>query len=149
MGEQSAIITLNIDTSQPVEIGDFVGAFTSLANEFERYVEQNYPDATSDPRMYIREVRQGSIEADIVTGFIWLGTLAMNHMDQIMILEDFVRRWGRRFNELVRGGAVGHEVVTAAEFKDWSNAVAAIANDPLATHRLEVAHFEDGRRQVE
>jgi len=36
MGEQSAFLTLKIDTEQPVELRDFVGAFTSLGNEFER-----------------------------------------------------------------------------------------------------------------
>jgi hypothetical protein len=43
MGEQKAFLTLKLDTDQPVEIRDFVGAFTSLANEFERFVEQEYP----------------------------------------------------------------------------------------------------------
>lgn len=147
MGEQKALLTLNIDTSQPVEIGDFVGAFTSLANEFERFVEDTYPNASSDPRMYVREVRHGSIEADIVTGFVWVGAVAMSHMDQIIILEDFVRRWGSRLKELVRGGVEG-EVSTAAEFKDWTNAVAAIANDPIAAHRLEASVFEDGKREL-
>ena len=35
MNDQPAHLTLKLDTSEPVEIGDFVGAFTSLANEFE------------------------------------------------------------------------------------------------------------------
>lgn len=43
-------------------------AFTSLANEFERFVEREFPKAHRDPKMFVREVRRGSIEADIFTG---------------------------------------------------------------------------------
>jgi len=62
MGEQSAFLTLKIDTEQPVELRDFVGAFTSLGNEFERYVRDAYPGTAADPKMFVREVRYGCIE---------------------------------------------------------------------------------------
>jgi len=103
MGEQTPFITLQIDTDEPIELADFVGAFTSLANEFERFVSITYPEAKSDPRMYVREVRHGSVEADIITGLTGLAAYAANSMDQVMILEDFVRRWGARFRSLVTG----------------------------------------------
>lgn len=60
MGEQKSFLTLRIDTDEPVELRDFVGAFTSLGNEFERYVKDAHPEARADPRMYVREVRHGS-----------------------------------------------------------------------------------------
>jgi len=65
MGEQSALLTLKIDTDEPVELRDFVGAFTSLANECERYVDTNDDNVKTDPKMYVREVRSGCIEADL------------------------------------------------------------------------------------
>ncbi|MDK1386322.1 hypothetical protein QN224_12980 [Sinorhizobium sp. 8-89] len=98
MGEQSAVLTLKIATEEPVELRDFVGAFTSLANEFDRFVDTELPDAKTDPRMFVREVRRGSIEADLITG---LAVAAVTHIDQIMLLEDFVRRWGARFTALL------------------------------------------------
>jgi hypothetical protein len=60
-----AHLTLKLDTAEPIEIADFVGAFTSIANEFERYVEQSRPDLKADTRIYIKEVRSGCIEADM------------------------------------------------------------------------------------
>ncbi|MBD1546927.1 hypothetical protein HK439_11690 [Labrenzia aggregata] len=148
MGEQSAILTLKIDTDEPVELRDFVGAFTSLANEFERYVDATYSDVKTDPKMYVREVRSGCIEADLFTGLMAVAAATITHMDQILILEDFVKRWGQRFTFLLKGEVPAGELEGAKELKDWADAAQSIATDPLAGHRLEVAHFEDGKRQV-
>jgi len=95
--------------------------------------------------MYVREVRYGCIEADMVTG---LAIAAVHHMDQILILEDFVRRWGARFNFLRMGNVPKGELETSAELKDWADAASAIASDPVAGHRLEAATFVDGKREI-
>ena len=145
MGEQKALFTLKLDTDEPVELRDFVGAFTSLANEFERYVGHEYPGSHSDPQMFVREVRVGCIEADILTG---LAITAMNHIEQIMVLEDFVRRWGGRFQALLKGQYAPGQFESSSELKDWADAVSAIARDPLASHRLEAASYEDGKKEM-
>ncbi|QRY69142.1 hypothetical protein JVX98_13035 [Ensifer sp. PDNC004] len=146
MSENPVFITLKIDTEQPVELHDFVGAFTSLANEFERFVAASYPDAKSDPKMYVREVRYGCIEADMITGF---AVAAATHMDQILVLEDFVRRWGRRVTSLITPArATSPEISTSAEFRDFTDAMKSVASDPVASHRLEAVTFSDGLRQV-
>lgn len=148
MGEESAHLTLKIDTEEPVELRDFVGAFTSLANEFERFVKSEYPNAKSDPRMFVREVRHGCIEADMISGLAGMAGVAIMHIDQILILEDFVRRWGRRFSYLRSGQVPKGELETSSELKDWADAAKAIANDPIASHRLEAATFVDKKREV-
>lgn len=148
MGEQKSILTLKIDTAEPVELRDFVGAFTSLANEFDRFVEAEHPNARTDPRMYVREVRSGCIEADMITGLASLAALGMSGMDQALILEDFVRRWGKRFTALVTNTVAPGEIETKGELKDWADAAKSIASDPIAAHRLEVATFEDGKRDI-
>ncbi|WP_236776100.1 hypothetical protein [Agrobacterium tumefaciens] len=145
MGANKAILTLKLDTHEPVELRDFVGAFTSLANEFDRYVDREYPGVHSEPQMFIREVRQGCIEADVVTG---LAVAAIGHMDQIIILEDFVRRWGARFTSLLNGKVPDGEIESTGELKDWADAARSISSDPVGGHRLEAAYFEDGKREV-
>ncbi|MDD7910579.1 hypothetical protein PUV47_11670 [Pseudovibrio exalbescens] len=148
MGEQSALLTLKIDTDEPVELRDFVGAFTSLANEFERFVQTSYDDIKSEPQMYVREVRSGCIEADLFTGLAALAGAAVQHMDQILILEDFVKRWGQRFTFLSKGTVPVGELETMRELKDWADAAKSIASDPVAGHRLEAADFVDGKKRV-
>lgn len=142
-------MTLKIDTSEPVELGDFVGAFTSIANEFERYVAQAFPGAKADPHIYIREVRSGCIEADMVTGLAMVAAQGVvANMDQIIILEDFVRRWGSRMTALITNSANEDELKSAGELNDFLKAAQSISSDPLASHRLEAATFEDEKRGV-
>ena len=148
MAAQPAHLTLKLDTAEPVELEDFVGAFTSLANEFQRYVADKFPGAKSDPRIYIKEVRSGCIEADMITGLAAGVSLAMTSMDQILILEDFVKRWGRRLTHLIRNDTPDAELTTPSELADFLRATESIASDPVASHRLEAAVFEDQERKV-
>lgn len=142
MGEQAGYLTLKLDTAEPIELGDFVGAFTSIANEFERYVAETYPGAKADPRIYLREVRSGCVEADMITGLMVAAGVVINHMDQILILEEFVRRWGRRMTALITNKVPAGELETTAQLNDYYRATEAIASDPIANHRLEATAFE-------
>ncbi|MEW9805291.1 hypothetical protein ABUE31_04730 [Mesorhizobium sp. ZMM04-5] len=148
MGEQSGILTLKLDTAEPIELGDFVGAFTSIANEFERYVADTYPGAKADPRIYLREVRSGCVEADMITGLTIAAGVVINNMDQILILEEFVRRWGRRMTALITNKVPDGELDTTAQLNDYYRATESIAADPLASHRLTATAFEKDGPQI-
>lgn len=152
MGEQKAHLTLKLDTDEPIELGDFVGAFTSIANEFERHIASNYPGSRADPKMYVREVRHGCVEADIVTGLQGLVVggpmLAVAAADHILILEDFVRRWGSRITALVKNDIPKGELESPSQLNDFLKATKSIAADPRAEHRIEAAFYEDGKRQI-
>lgn len=148
MGEQTAFLTLKLDTEQPVEIRDFVGAFTSLANEFERFIRDAYPDAKAEPKFFVREVRQGCIEADLFTGMQIFAASAIAYADQALIIEEFVQRWGRRFTALVNGTLGKGEIDTAAELRDFSDIAKTIVNDPTASHRIMAMEFKDGKRNI-
>lgn len=145
MGEQQAFLTLKIDTHEPVEIGDFVGAFTSLANEFERFVKKEHPEVKVEPRMFVREVRYGCIEADMITG---VAVTLANGASHLMVLEDFVRRWGVRFGMLLSGHVPDDQLNTSQEMKDWLKVVRTITKDPVAGHRITATKFVDGKKEI-
>jgi hypothetical protein len=48
-------ISLLIDTKDPIELGDFVSTFTSIANQYEKFVREQYPDASSEAAVYVSE----------------------------------------------------------------------------------------------
>ncbi|MCK9552253.1 hypothetical protein [Aquamicrobium sp.] len=152
MGEQKAHLTLKLDTDEPIELGDFVGAFTSIANEFDRYVSETYPGVKADTRMYVREVRHGCVEADIVSGLIPAAVVAagaaVHSVEQIMLLEDFVRRWGGRLKALITNDIPKGELENIPQLNDFHKTVRSIIADPNASHRLDVAYFEDGERKI-
>jgi hypothetical protein len=97
--------------------------------------------------MYVREVRAGSIEADLIP---WLSVYApfISDMDKALIIEEFVRRWAGRFQALLGDGTTAPPQ-TRSELKDWADAVRAVATDPNASQTLEAAVFKDGKKKVE
>lgn len=142
-----AHLVLKLDTDEPIELGAFVGAFTSIGNELERFVGERYPDFKGKAEFYVREVRAGCIEADIVP-ILGAGMMfALNQADSIMLVEDFVRRWGTRIQAFVNRDRAA-QPDSKAEVKDYLDTVLAIANDPNAKSSLSAAVFEDGKREV-
>lgn len=146
MEEAPIHLVLKLDTSEPMEIGAFVGTFTSLASEFDRYVRERHPDLKADTQVFVKEVRSGSIEADMFPSLMALGAI-VGAFDHVLIVEDFVRRWGKRITALARGKQED-QPKTKAELRDFSDAVQAIATDPDASSTLSAAVFEDGERKV-
>ncbi|REF72364.1 hypothetical protein [Paracoccus versutus] len=147
MKDAPAHLVLKLDTDEPIELGAFVGAFTSIGNELERFVGERYPDFKGKAEFYVREVRAGCVEADIIP-LLGSGMMfALSQAESLMLVEDFVRRWGSRIQSFVRRDRAA-QPDTKAEVKDYLNAVVAIANDPNAASSLSAAVFEDGKREI-
>ena len=147
MIEQPAHLILKLDTEQPIELGAFVGVFTAIGNEFERMIAQEHPSARGSVEFYVREVRTGCVEADIFPVLVGGAALLLPGIGNLMLVEDFVRRWGKRITALVRGDKA-EQPQTKPELKDFLNAVSAIATDPQSTTTLQAAVFEDGERKI-
>lgn len=68
-------------------------------------------------------------------------------MDQVIIVEQFVRTWGARISALVSGNLEAWSP-KKSELKVLVDATEAIVRDPNATSTLEAVTFEDGKSQV-
>lgn len=147
MQESSAHLILKIDTDQPIELGAFVGAFTSIGNELERFVGQRYPDVKGSAEFYVKEVRSGCVEAEIFAMLSGGMMFALSAADTAMMVEDFVRRWGSRITSFIERNRDA-QPDTKAEVKDYLDAVKVIANDPNGSASLSAAVYEDGKRDI-
>jgi hypothetical protein len=146
MSESKAILRLRIQTQDPIEIDAFVGAFTSLAEEYRRDIKENYPDADGDARIFVKEVRKKCIEADLIP-YVTAAAPFIAQMDQVVIVEQFVRTWGKRISSLVSGN-LGEWSPKKSELKTLVDATEAIARDPNASSTLEAVVFEDGINHI-
>ncbi|WP_239805156.1 hypothetical protein [Croceicoccus hydrothermalis] len=155
MGKEGAHIRLKLDTEEPVALTAFVSEFVGIANQFEKFVSREFPDMKADSEIYIKEVRNGCIEADLVT-FIAGGTLsaaagaavfALDAMDKVQIFAKFVDSLKRRVSPYFRKGGRTHDA-SKGDLNDWLKTTQAIANDPNGSTSLEAAVFEDGERKV-
>ncbi|WP_371410084.1 hypothetical protein [Mesorhizobium sp. LCM 4577] len=117
-----------------------------MGNDYERFIAERGLSDKTEAKIYVKEVRKGSIEADLVP---WVSLFApfISQMDAVMLVEDFVRRWGGRIHTLLNG-TKDELPQTSGELKDWARAVEAIAKDPDGKATIKAAVFEDGKRQI-
>lgn len=147
MGENTPHIVLTLKTTQPIELADFVQSFTALAAEYERFVRTRHPELADQATVYVKQVREGSIEAELWNYGVAAGGIAITHMDQIIVLEEFVKTYGRRLASLFTdGGRLPNG--TKSELNDFAGQVAAIANDPNGSATIKAATYENKQRQV-
>ena len=146
MSDSQAILTLRIDTEKPIELDSFVGAFTSLAEEYRREMRSQFPDIDGDARIFVKEIRKGSYVAYLIPYVTAVAPL-ISGMDYALIVEKFVKVWGGRIAALSTG-ELGEWRPTKRELGTFTNAVKAVANDPSGKSTLEAATFEDERLKV-
>ncbi|WP_435259729.1 hypothetical protein ACSBLW_08230 [Thioclava sp. FR2] len=139
------VLTLVLNNSEPIELSAFVGAFTSLATEYRKSVRGN-DDLENEATIYVKEVRSGSIIADLIPVVAPALPIIASHTEQVGHAIDFVLKWADRITKL-RDGVIPSGF-TRSDLKTFTDATVAIANDRNASARLEAATFEDGRRQV-
>ena len=60
-------LTITIQNKQPVELLDLTTSFVGLADEFRDHIQKNFPEvAAAEVRLYVKEIRAGSIVAELV-----------------------------------------------------------------------------------
>jgi len=64
---EATVLTIEIDNKNPVELIDLTNSFLSLGEEYKRFAA-NHPEYGDPPsvRLYIKEIRAGSIVADLI-----------------------------------------------------------------------------------
>ena len=146
MADAEAILTLRIDTENPIELGSFVGAFTSLATEYRREMRAQFPEVDSDAQIFVKEIRKGSYIADLIPH---VGMVApfIADMDHALIVEKFVGVWGRRITALARG-TFDEWRPTKHDLETYTDAVKAIANDPEGKSTLASSTFDQDGPKV-
>ncbi len=148
-GMDDAHLILKIDTDAPVELSEFVGAFVGLGNQFARFHDHEHPDEQGDTRFYVREVRAGSIIAELVPYLVasappalGFGMAAVKNAND---LHKFVETFGGKLSRYFRpGGRV--EEAGKGELADYLRTVQAVAHD--ANGSLSLAVYEKGGERV-
>lgn len=148
MTKDDAHIVLKIDTKNPVELSDFVAAFVGIGNQFEQFYDREHPSDRGAIRFYVREVRAGSIIAELVPYLKAAGTVLAGAMVAVSYaneLATFVDTYGTKLRKYFRPG--GRDASAGkSDLADYLRTVEAIAHDPNAT--LTLTAFEDGKQRV-
>lgn len=141
-------LILTIDTKNPIELGDFVSTFVGLGSQYERFHDGEHPEARGEARFYVREVRAGSIIAELVPyalpGIPALGAVmaTIKHANDLVKFVDNVRDKLKPY--FSRGGRTPD--TSKSEILDFIKTVGALAHDEDG--KLSLAVYEDGQRKV-
>lgn len=122
MSETDAYLSIKLDLGEPIEIGDFAALFSGMGGQFEDYLKANHPDAAGSVRMYVREVRRGSVIADL---FAQIPDL-IGVMDSALIVTGFAALFNKRFRTWISGGHV--EGAKKSTLRDADDTIRAVAN---------------------
>lgn len=148
MTDSDPHLILKIETQNPIELGEFVSTFVGLGSQYERFHDSEHPDARGDARFYVREVRAGSIIAELIPyspiGIPALGAVmaGVTHANDLVKFVDNVReKLKPYFNR--RGRAVD---VGKGDISDFLKTVQAVAHDESGS--LSLAVYEDGQKRV-
>jgi hypothetical protein len=144
-----AHLILKIETGRPIELAEFVGSFVGIGNQFEQFQDQEHPDDKGGTRFYVREVRAGSIIAELVPMAVAVAgpplALSMTGVKYANDLAKFVDTFGGRLKQYFRRG--GREPkASKGDLADYLKAVQAIAHDSAG--RLSLAAYEDGKQRA-
>lgn len=143
-------IRLKLDIEEPVEIGDFVAAFLAVSSQYDRYVSKGEPSASGGAKLFVREVRVGCIEADLIPWLVGGGlfTTAIAGMAAANTVHDFVEKWGGTLQKLGRRKGERLEGATKGDLQTVMQQVAAVAAIPGSRLELSAIITKDGAQET-
>lgn len=148
MEAEDAHLILRIETKTPVELNDFVAAFVGFGNQFERFHDGDYQAEQGNARFFVREVRAGSIIAELIPYVVYsapvLGAV-MAGVKHANDLAKFVENYGGRISSYFRKGGRQPQA-GKGEIGDWLRTVEAVAHD--ADGSLSLAVYENGEQRA-
>lgn len=141
-------LILKIETNQPVELSDFVAAFVGLGSQIEQFYDEAKPEDRGNARIYVREVRAGSIIAELVPYLLGAAPILGATMAGIKHANDlakFVETFGGKLKKYFKRG--GRDAAASkGDLADYLRTVQAVAHD--ADGSLSLTVFEDGQQRV-
>lgn len=123
-----ARLTIKIEHSLPVELVDFTKGLTGLADEYRRFVKlQSGLAITDDVKLYIKEIRSGSIITDLVA----LSASGLPFIENTVSVLDFSKYLAVAFNFLT-GKSAERPAFTKQNLENINQLLEPIAKDNAA-----------------
>lgn len=131
MTENDAYLSITLNTTDPIEIRNFARLFVAIDDQFRRHTEDTHPDLKGEVKIYIRELKSGSLIADIVP----IIGAAIVYMEAYVVVTGFAKK----LKDIIATYMDGQKKENASK-KDIDNVI-----DLCKT----VAHDKDGEANIE
>lgn len=138
MTDEKPYLTLTLNLTGPIEAGDLGKMFESLAIEFEDSLVSGHPDLVGQAKIYVKEIRKGSVIIDLMP----LIKDAIGLMRDVKVVSDFSGLLQNRLSPLLAGKPSG--LKTKNSLATIANLIRAVANDQNGHAVLESVTFKEG-----
>src|SRR5713101_4423068 len=103
-----AQIVVRIKVQRPIDLGDFVSAFTSVASQYDKFIREKHSELSSEARIFVSDVRRGSIVASLIP-FLTQDLIGgiysvVEPVQQIAVTHEFIRHYGAKLKAYFRPG---------------------------------------------
>lgn len=144
-------IRLKLDIDEPVEIGEFVGSFLAISSQYDRFMQREHPKESGGARLFVREVRVGCIEADLVPWGLAAGGLlvgAVRLMSGANTVHEFVERWGGTLSWMGKKKGKRLEGAAKSDLQAIMQQLAPIVSVSGSKIEISAIRFENGAQNV-
>lgn len=131
MTENDAYLSITLNMTDPIEVRNLARLFVAIDDQFRRHIEDTHPDLKGEVKIYIREIKSGSLIADIIP----IVGAAILYMEAYVVVTGFAKK----LKEIIAPYIAGQKKDSASK-KDIDNVV-----DLCKT----VAHDKDGEANIE
>lgn len=132
LDEANGYLHFKLDLREPVELKDFVSMLGAISSQYDVYAKQAFPSEASEGQFYIKEIRPGCIEGDLIPKTADM----IKFMDETLIVKQFLGLFVVGLAQyFTRGGRAKN--ATKKDLKDFSDVIEAVANDSNGSLLLE------------
>jgi hypothetical protein len=134
-------LDIKIEYSQPVELADLTLSLQGLARSYRRYATQHDVDVGDAVKLYVREIKSGSIVVDLVNEAvnyaatsvpILAGATLPDLTSKAKMLLDFTK-FVKGTYDFFKGASPKPADLTAPHIKDLANVLEPVAKDSNGT----------------
>lgn len=137
MSKGNSYISIKLDLNEPVEINDFAAMFAGVGAQFEDFLAKNHPELKGQAKMYVREVRKGSIVADMFANIPDL----VGYMDSALIILGFGSLFSKRVRKLIKGQFI--EDASKSDLRELGETIRAVSHDSGGEMTIESLSYEN------
>ena len=132
--EKENTLRVNLSPSRPVELADFLKSCSAILSEYNSFAESKDPEQN---KLYIKEVRKGSIEIDLVTqvgaGIFAFTQTVMPFMEDVNVIGQFTEYLKGVFDWLKKGGDRDERKYSLETIKNAGDILTPVAKDENAS----------------
>jgi hypothetical protein len=135
--ENAPILTIEYKNQKPVELSDLTASLNAINNQYKRFAESRSDEfeIQGEVKLFIREMRHGSIIADLIDNAWWIIPAVHN----INSLFEFARNL-KRLIDFYTGLTNDEPVLSKQELKEISQIVEPVAKDNAAQLNISTTY---------